>query len=69
MAGLLLVEEAGGIITDRAGRRAGLYSDGLIASNTALHAEFMRKTAGMAWRRPTWEPGVATSRVQRARWI
>ncbi len=54
VAGLLLVEEAGGIITDRAGRRAGLYSDGLIASNPALHAEFMRKTAGMAWSRPTW---------------
>lgn len=53
VAGLLLVEEAGGIITDRNGGRAGLYSDGLIASNAVLHAEFMRKTDGMAWRRPT----------------
>lgn len=53
VAGLLLVEEAGGIITDRTGGRAGLYSDGLIASNTAIHAEFMRKTEGLAWRRPT----------------
>ena len=53
VAGLLLVNEAGGIITDRTGKSAGLYSDGLVASNTALHAEFMRKTEGMAWRRPT----------------
>jgi myo-inositol-1(or 4)-monophosphatase len=53
VAGLLLVEEAGGIITDRTGKRAGLYSDGLIASNAVLHAEFMRKTEGMPLRRPT----------------
>ena len=51
-AGLLLIEEAGGVVTDRAGRRAALYSDGLVASSAALHAEFMRKTEGMAWRRP-----------------
>ena len=53
VAGILLVEEAGGVITDRAGKRAGLFSDGLIASNFTLHAEFMRRTDGMAWRRPT----------------
>jgi fructose-1,6-bisphosphatase/inositol monophosphatase family enzyme len=53
VAGMLLVEEAGGIITDRTGGRAGLYSDGLIASNTDLHAEFMRRTEGMPWRNPT----------------
>lgn len=53
VAGILLVEEAGGIITDRTGRPAGLYSDGIIASSRHLHAEFMRKTEGMAWRRAT----------------
>ena len=53
VAGMLLVEEAGGIITDRTGKRAGLYSDGLLASNSTLHAEFMRLTEGMPWRRPT----------------
>ncbi|MCH8205690.1 MAG: inositol monophosphatase [Chloroflexi bacterium] len=53
VAGLLLVEEAGGVITDRSGKRAGLHSDGLIASSKALHVEFMRKTEGMPWRRPT----------------
>ena len=53
VAGILLVEEAGGIITDRAGKRAGLHSDGLIASNATIHAEFMRRIEGMAWREPT----------------
>ena len=53
VAGVLLVEEAGGVITDRAGNRAGLYSDGLIASKATLHAEFMRRTDGMAWRNAT----------------
>lgn len=53
VAGLLLVEEAGGVITDRTGGRAGLYSDGLVASNAILHAEFMRRTEGMPWRTPT----------------
>lgn len=53
VAGLLLVEEAGGIITDRNGKRAGLYSDGIIASSPRLHTEFLRRTEGMAWRRPT----------------
>lgn len=53
VAGMLLVEEAGGIITDRAGERAGLYSNGLVASNETLHSEFMNKTEGMAWRNCT----------------
>lgn len=53
VAGILLVEEAGGVITDRMGKRAGLYSDGLIASNATLHADLMRRTEGTPWRRPT----------------
>ena len=53
VAGLLLVEEAGGVVTDRTGQRAGLQSDGLVASSSALHAEFMRRTAGLPWREPT----------------
>ena len=52
VAGILLVEEAGGVVTDRNGKRAGLYSDGLVASSAALRAQFMRKTEGLAWRRP-----------------
>ena len=53
VAGMLLVEEAGGVVTDRSGRRANLYSDGIVASNAALNAEFLRKTEGMDWRMPT----------------
>ena len=53
MAGILLVREAGGVVTDRNGAPAGLDSDGLIAANTALHEEFLRLTDGMAWREPT----------------
>ena len=53
VAGLLLVEEAGGVVTDRTGGRAGLYSDGIVASSRALHSEFMRRTDGMPWREST----------------
>lgn len=53
VAGMILVEEAGGIVTDRMGRRAGLHSDGLIASNKILHEDFIRKTDGMNWRSPS----------------
>ena len=52
VAGMLLGEEAGGVVTDRTGRRAGLYSDGIVVSSRGLHSEFMRRTEGMAWRRP-----------------
>ena len=53
VAGLLLVEEAGGIVTDRTGARAGLHSDGIIASNHPLHAEFLTRTKNLPWRAPT----------------
>lgn len=57
VAGILLVREAGGIITDRNGKPASLYSDGLIASNEILHEEFLSLTDGMAWRYPTHHLG------------
>lgn len=53
VAALLLVGEAGGVVTDRTGKPAGLYSDGIIATSPNLHIEFMRKTEGMKWRTPT----------------
>jgi myo-inositol-1(or 4)-monophosphatase len=52
-AGLLLVEEAGGLATDRYGSPASLYSDGTIAAGPALHAEFMQLTNDMPWRKRT----------------
>ena len=53
VAGLLLVEEVGWVVTDRLGQPAGIYSDGLITSNSRLHAEFLQLTDGLAWRLPT----------------
>ncbi len=49
--GLLLVKEAGGVITDKNGGPAGLYSDGWIASNAILHQEFLKQTEGLEWRK------------------
>lgn len=53
VAGILLVREAGGVITDRGGKKMTLYGDGLIASNKKLHAEFLQRTVNTPWRQPT----------------
>ena len=52
-AGLILMEEAGGLITDREGNRAQLYSDGLIASSSIIHQQFMEITKHLQWRKPS----------------
>ncbi|NIV28854.1 MAG: inositol monophosphatase, partial [Anaerolineae bacterium] len=44
-AGWLLVEEAGGKVTDMRGGAWSLASDGLVASNGLLHAEFLAHLA------------------------
>ena len=49
-SGLLIVEEAGGMITDRRGQRAGLESDGIIAASPNAHAEFTELIKQSAWR-------------------
>lgn len=49
-SGLLLVEEAGGLITDSSGAAIGYTSKTAVAANPALHADFMRLTTGMPWR-------------------
>lgn len=41
-AGILLVQEAGGIITDRRGGPVTLHSSGVIAGGRAVHADFLR---------------------------
>ena len=43
-AGLLLIEEAGGLATDRYGYRAKLNSDGIIATSALLHEDFIKAT-------------------------
>jgi myo-inositol-1(or 4)-monophosphatase len=52
-AGLILMEEAGGVVTDRNGYRAGLYSDGIIAGASPIHENFMNLTRNSPWRKPT----------------
>ncbi len=49
-AGILLVREAGGLITDRDGRAVSIDSEGAIAGSAAVHADFLRLTEGMPWR-------------------
>lgn len=49
-SGLLIVEEAGGVVTDRMGNPAGLISDGIIAASPQAHSEFMKLTEGSPWR-------------------
>jgi myo-inositol-1(or 4)-monophosphatase len=50
VSGLLLIDEAGGIITDRRGTTATLYSESVIASSISLHTDFMRLSHGTPWR-------------------
>jgi myo-inositol-1(or 4)-monophosphatase len=45
-AGLLLVREAGGVVTDLAGRPATPAHTGLVAGNPALHAWLLGEVAG-----------------------
>lgn len=40
--GLLLVTEAGGMITDWEGKSLKIGQDSVIASNKAVHADFLR---------------------------
>ncbi len=49
--GLLLVREAGGVVTDLQGPPATFHGAAAIAANPALHARFMAATAGTSWRR------------------
>lgn len=48
-AGMLLVQEAGGVITDRKGAPVGLRSRAAIASNERLHREFRLRARGSRW--------------------
>lgn len=60
-AGILLVREAGGVVTDREGRPVSLHSEGVIAGGPAVHADFLRiqRERGLA------SPGRASEGVGR----
>lgn len=49
-AGILLNIEAGGVVTDRDGSPASLFSEGIVCGGRAVHADFLRLTAGRRWR-------------------
>ena len=48
--GVLLVREAGGVVTDLRGAPANVYSGGIVAAKPAVHQEFMKATEGSRWR-------------------
>jgi fructose-1,6-bisphosphatase/inositol monophosphatase family enzyme len=48
-AGLVLVREAGGIVTDRAGEDATIFSRATVAATPAVHADFIRLAGGRPW--------------------
>ncbi|MSQ40452.1 MAG: inositol monophosphatase [Dehalococcoidia bacterium] len=52
-SGILLVREAGGVITDKDGKPATHASESIVAANPALHADFLRLTEGSDWRGDT----------------
>jgi fructose-1,6-bisphosphatase/inositol monophosphatase family enzyme len=48
-AGLALVREAGGVVHDRTGAEATIYSREAVAANSSVLADFERRAAGLAW--------------------
>ena len=49
-AGLLLVAEAGGVITERSGGPATIFSDAILAAAPGVHADFLSLAEGLPWR-------------------
>jgi fructose-1,6-bisphosphatase/inositol monophosphatase family enzyme len=49
-AGILLVREAGGVITDRDGSPVRIDSEGVIAGGSAVHADFLHRAGSRPWR-------------------
>jgi fructose-1,6-bisphosphatase/inositol monophosphatase family enzyme len=49
-AGILLVREAGGVITDRDGSPIRIESEGVVAGGSAVHADFLRRAGSRPWR-------------------
>lgn len=50
MCGLLLVKEAGGVVTTGSGQPGYIEGKSVIATSETLHREFMERTEGSAWR-------------------
>jgi myo-inositol-1(or 4)-monophosphatase len=48
-AGLLLVREAGGVVRDRTGAEATIYSREAVATNRDIHRDFEQRASGLPW--------------------
>jgi myo-inositol-1(or 4)-monophosphatase len=48
--GLVLLPEAGGVITDKYETPSSLKAESVIASGRSLHSQFLAATEGLAWR-------------------
>ena len=48
-AGLLLVREAGGLVRDRDGKEATIYSREAVVANRNVYADFERRAGGLPW--------------------
>ena len=51
IAGILLIKEAGGIVSDRDGQNFELFSKGIVAANKIVHSEFMEISKGLKFRK------------------
>jgi myo-inositol-1(or 4)-monophosphatase len=45
-AGILLVEEAGGIVTDYSGKKTNLFGSEIVASNRKIHKDLVNAIQG-----------------------
>jgi len=54
-AGLLLVREAGGVVTNHRGEVASIFDRGIVAAPPAVHADFFRLATALGW--PGSNPG------------
>ena len=51
IAGILLIKEAGGIVSDRLGKKIELFSKGIVAANSKIHSEFMEISKELDFRK------------------
>jgi len=49
-AGLLLIREAGGVVFDRDGEPATVFSEGVVAANQEVYEDFRRLAGSLPWR-------------------
>ncbi|MBN18461.1 MAG: inositol monophosphatase [Chloroflexi bacterium] len=47
VAGILLVNEAGGVVSDREGKKIKIFSNGIVAANKKIHMEFLEISRGL----------------------